>query len=94
MGKEVGFFKGDLKHQGLCGSGQLEQATNLCVKGRPAGLLSSLVYDEQQVLGLAKLPAKPRKRHTGAAWGGAQGWRRDQGHWSRDTGVAAAVYSL
>lgn len=40
------------------------------MKGRPAGLLFSLVYDEQQVLGLAKLPAEPRKRHTGAAWGG------------------------
>lgn len=46
------------------------------MKGRPAGLLFSLVYDEQQVLGLAKLPAKPRKRHTGAAWGGG-GEHRD-----------------
>lgn len=42
-------------------------ATNLCAKGRPAASSFSLVYDEQQVLGLAKLPAQPRKRHTGAA---------------------------
>lgn len=35
---------------------------------RAAGLSCSLVHDKQQVLGLAKLPSKPRKRHTGAAW--------------------------
>lgn len=44
--------------------------TCACERQDPAGLLFSLVHDEQQVLGLAELPSQPRKRHTGAAWGG------------------------
>lgn len=44
-----------------------------------AGLSCSLVHNKQQVLGLAKLPSKLRKRHTCAAWGtqsnGLQGGR-------------------
>lgn len=64
--------------------------TCACERQDPAGLLSSLVHDEQQVLGLAELPSEPRKRHTGAAWGGDSdpGFSRDG---SLATGPAEAA---
>lgn len=42
---------------------------------RLAGVSCSLVHNKQQVLGLAKLPSNPRKRHTCAAWQTVKEWR-------------------
>lgn len=64
-------------------------------EGQASSLLFSLVYDEQQVLGLAKLPAKPRKRHTGGAWGGGTVMEM-RGDWSFASRwqTQVGVYSL
>lgn len=62
---------GDRLKVGLSSYGLNRMAVRACARQwqclRLAGVSCSLVHNKQQVLGLAKLPSEPRKRHTCAA---------------------------